>query len=94
MRLIDLRDFGRTSDFVRAPGGGSQDNSRGPLLPQRFSPDPRWAANEILQVLAVDCVLPATGAKLFAGVIKASNRSHRTCPSGPRTESQIAVISF
>jgi hypothetical protein len=29
------------SDFVRAPGGGSQDNSRGPLLPQRFSPDPR-----------------------------------------------------
>jgi hypothetical protein len=31
------------SDFVRAPGGGpGVDSSRGPLLPQRFSPDPRW----------------------------------------------------
>jgi hypothetical protein len=30
------------SDFVRAPGGsGRRDISRGPLLPQRFSPDPR-----------------------------------------------------
>jgi hypothetical protein len=30
LRLIDLRDFGRTSDFVRAPGRGYQrDNSRG-----------------------------------------------------------------
>jgi hypothetical protein len=40
--LLEELDFvasGRISGFVRAPGDGG--NSRGPLLPQRFSPDPR-----------------------------------------------------
>ena len=32
--------LGSSAAFVRAPGG-SEDNSRGPVLPQRFSPDPR-----------------------------------------------------
>jgi len=34
------------SDFVRAPGGGSQDNSRGPLLPQQSSPNPPWTGRK------------------------------------------------
>ena len=36
-------------------------NSRGPRLPQRFSPDPRWDARIYPESLAVDCVLMATG---------------------------------
>ena len=35
---------------MRAPGGGSKDNSRGPLLLQRFSPNPplRLAENTLI----------------------------------------------
>jgi hypothetical protein len=59
------------SDFVRAPGGsGRRDISRGPLLPQRFSPDPRWDWQRILESFAVDCVVAATGSNYFACVTR------------------------
>jgi type 1 fimbriae regulatory protein FimE len=38
-----------------------RDNSRGPRLPQRFSPDPRWDVRIYPESLVVDCVLMATG---------------------------------
>jgi hypothetical protein len=37
-----------------------KDHSRGPLLPQRFSPNPRWDARIYPESLSVDCVVPAT----------------------------------
>ena len=46
---------------MRAPGGlERRDISRGSLLPQRFSPDPRWDARIYPESLAVDCVVPVT----------------------------------
>jgi hypothetical protein len=43
LRLIDLRDFGRTSVCESPWRLRTEDSSRGPLLPQRFfSPNPRW----------------------------------------------------
>ena len=36
---------------MRAPGGGSQDNSRGPLLLQRFSPNPPLRLTENTQII-------------------------------------------
>ena len=46
---------------MRAPGGsGRRDISRGPLLLQRFSPDPRRDWQRILESIAVDCVVITT----------------------------------
>jgi hypothetical protein len=78
----------RSSEVVRAPevDNACLGNSRGPLRRSGLSPIPHWAANKILQALAVDCVLPATGSqKIFGDQIMAdTGRSYGVSHSSER----------